>query len=88
MGVVATPDIHNFEVIDIEYFIILGCDGLWGVFGSSEAIDFVQKFLNANSLLHLFLSCNLNKEVPKLLQKALGVGEQRRKGVDRILLER
>lgn len=30
-GVVATPDIHSFELTNREEFIILGCDGLWGV---------------------------------------------------------
>ncbi|TXG51403.1 hypothetical protein EZV62_023927 [Acer yangbiense] len=44
-GVVATPDIHSFELTDREQFIILGCDGLWGVFGPSDAVDFVQKLL-------------------------------------------
>jgi len=31
VGVVATPDIHSFDLTDREHFIILGCDGLWGV---------------------------------------------------------
>ncbi|KAJ0049660.1 hypothetical protein Pint_16936 [Pistacia integerrima] len=31
-GVVATPDIHSFELTNREEFIILGCDGLWGAF--------------------------------------------------------
>ncbi|KAL5751280.1 hypothetical protein ACOSP7_025883 [Xanthoceras sorbifolium] len=44
-GVVATPDIHSFELTDREHFIILGCDGLWGVFGPSDAVEFVQKSL-------------------------------------------
>ncbi|XP_037496701.1 probable protein phosphatase 2C 8 isoform X2 [Jatropha curcas] len=30
VGVVATPDIHSFDLTDREHFIILGCDGLWG----------------------------------------------------------
>ncbi|CAK9329961.1 unnamed protein product [Citrullus colocynthis] len=45
LGVIATPDIHSFELTDREHFIILGCDGLWGVFGPSDAVDFVQKLL-------------------------------------------
>ncbi|GKV23617.1 hypothetical protein SLEP1_g33324 [Rubroshorea leprosula] len=45
VGVVATPDIHSFDLTDREHFIILGCDGLWGVFGSSDAVEFVQKLL-------------------------------------------
>ncbi|KAJ0106149.1 hypothetical protein Patl1_19736 [Pistacia atlantica] len=44
-GVVATPDIHSFELTNREEFIILGCDGLWGVFGPSDAVEFVQKLL-------------------------------------------
>ncbi|XP_023005142.1 probable protein phosphatase 2C 8 isoform X1 [Cucurbita maxima] len=45
LGVIATPDIHSFELTAREHFIILGCDGLWGVFGPSDAVDFVQKLL-------------------------------------------
>lgn len=45
VGVVATPDIHSFDLTDREHFIILGCDGLWGVFGPSDAVEFVQKLL-------------------------------------------
>ncbi|KAL9443936.1 hypothetical protein AB3S75_017168 [Citrus x aurantiifolia] len=44
-GVVSTPDIHSFEVTERDHFIILGCDGLWGVFGPSDAVEFVQKLL-------------------------------------------
>ncbi|XP_057446976.1 probable protein phosphatase 2C 67 isoform X2 [Lotus japonicus] len=46
VGVIATPDIQSFDLTDREHFIILGCDGLWGVFGPSDAVDFVQKLLN------------------------------------------
>ncbi|XVF50624.1 hypothetical protein PTKIN_Ptkin04bG0116600 [Pterospermum kingtungense] len=45
VGVVATPDIHSFDLTDKEHFLILGCDGLWGVFGPSDAVEFVQKLL-------------------------------------------
>lgn len=45
VGVIATPDVHSFELTEREKFIILGCDGLWGVFGPSDAVDFVQKQL-------------------------------------------
>lgn len=45
VGVVATPDFHSFDLTDREHFIILGCDGLWGVFGPSDAVDFVHKLL-------------------------------------------
>lgn len=45
VGVVATPDIHSFDLTDRDHFIILGCDGLWGVFGPSDAVEFVRKLL-------------------------------------------
>ncbi|KAE9600243.1 hypothetical protein Lal_00046291 [Lupinus albus] len=45
VGFIATPDIHSFDLSGREHFIILGCDGLWGVFGPSDAVDFVQKLL-------------------------------------------
>ncbi|KAK3011633.1 hypothetical protein RJ639_011696 [Escallonia herrerae] len=45
-GVVATPDIHSFDLTERHHFIILGCDGLWEVFGPSDAVEFVHKLLN------------------------------------------
>uniref|UniRef100_A0A1D1XT40 protein-serine/threonine phosphatase n=1 Tax=Anthurium amnicola TaxID=1678845 RepID=A0A1D1XT40_9ARAE len=45
VGVIATPDIYSFDLTGREKFIILGCDGLWGVFGPSDAVDFVHKHL-------------------------------------------
>ncbi|XP_043696331.1 probable protein phosphatase 2C 8 [Telopea speciosissima] len=45
MGVIATPDVHSFDLTEREHFIILGCDGLWGVFGPSDAVDFTHKLL-------------------------------------------
>ncbi|KAF3438621.1 hypothetical protein FNV43_RR21384 [Rhamnella rubrinervis] len=45
VGVIATPDIHSFDLTEREHFIILGCDGLWGVFGPGDAVDFVKKLL-------------------------------------------
>ncbi|CAK7349662.1 unnamed protein product [Dovyalis caffra] len=45
VGVVATPNIHSFDLTEREHFIILGCDGLWEVFGPSDAVEFVQKLL-------------------------------------------
>ncbi|KAH0877820.1 hypothetical protein HID58_065214 [Brassica napus] len=44
-GVIATPDIHAFELTERENFMILGCDGLWEVFGPSDAVGYVQKLL-------------------------------------------
>ncbi|KAL4180983.1 hypothetical protein AMTRI_Chr12g268850 [Amborella trichopoda] len=45
VGVTAVPDIHSFNITKREHFIILGCDGLWGVFGSGDAVEFVGKLL-------------------------------------------
>ncbi|KAK8953866.1 putative protein phosphatase 2C 67 [Platanthera zijinensis] len=49
VGVISTPDIHSFELTEREHFIILGCDGLWGVFGPSDAVAFVEKHLKETS---------------------------------------
>ncbi|KNA12185.1 hypothetical protein SOVF_128370 [Spinacia oleracea] len=45
VGVIATPHIQSFDLTEKEHFIILGCDGLWGVLGPSDAVDFVHKLL-------------------------------------------
>ncbi|XP_075519420.1 putative protein phosphatase 2C 8 isoform X1 [Primulina tabacum] len=45
VGVVATPDVHSFILTERDHFIILGCDGLWGVFGPIDAVEFVHKLL-------------------------------------------
>lgn len=31
VGLIATPDVHSFELTKKDRFVILGCDGLWGV---------------------------------------------------------
>ncbi|XP_078153802.1 protein phosphatase 2C family protein isoform X4 [Carex rostrata] len=49
VGVISTPDIHSFELTERDQFVILGCDGLWGVFGPSDAVEFVQKQLKETS---------------------------------------
>uniref|UniRef100_A0ACD5XUU1 Uncharacterized protein n=1 Tax=Avena sativa TaxID=4498 RepID=A0ACD5XUU1_AVESA len=49
VGLIATPDVHSFELTKKDHFIILGCDGLWGVFGPSDAVEFVQKQLKETS---------------------------------------
>ncbi|CAL9128962.1 unnamed protein product [Musa textilis] len=49
VGVISSPDVHSFELTEREHFMILGCDGLWGVFGPSDAVDFVQKQLKETS---------------------------------------
>ncbi|CAL5360654.1 unnamed protein product [Camellia sinensis] len=46
---IEAPDRTDFEapskLTERDHFIILGCDGLWGVFGPSDAIQFVHKLL-------------------------------------------
>ncbi|KAL6846376.1 hypothetical protein ACP4OV_023824 [Aristida adscensionis] len=48
VGLIATPDVHSFELTKKDHFIVLGCDGLWGVFGPSDAVEFVQKQLKGD----------------------------------------
>ncbi|XP_058001695.1 probable protein phosphatase 2C 8 isoform X1 [Hevea brasiliensis] len=62
VGVVATPDIHSFDLTDREHFIILGCDGLWGVFGPSDAVEFVQRLLKQEGLTVTAVSRRLIRE--------------------------
>lgn len=45
VGVSANPDVHSFELTKRENFMILGCDGLWGVFGPDDAVNFVARQL-------------------------------------------
>uniref|UniRef100_A0A0D9XCE0 protein-serine/threonine phosphatase n=1 Tax=Leersia perrieri TaxID=77586 RepID=A0A0D9XCE0_9ORYZ len=49
VGLIATPDVHSFELTKKDQFIILGCDGLWGVFGAGDAVEFVQNQLKETS---------------------------------------
>ncbi|NP_001130289.1 Probable protein phosphatase 2C 67 [Zea mays] len=49
VGLIATPDVHSFELTKKDHFIILGCDGLWGVFGPGDAVEFVQNQLKETS---------------------------------------
>ncbi|RLN36081.1 putative protein phosphatase 2C 67 [Panicum miliaceum] len=49
VGLIATPDVHSFELTKKDHFIILGCDGLWGVFGPNDAVEFVQNQLKETS---------------------------------------
>nr|TKW32612.1 hypothetical protein SEVIR_2G178800v2 [Setaria viridis] len=50
VGLISTPDVHSFELTKKDHFIILGCDGLWGVFGPSDAVEFVQNQLKVLSI--------------------------------------
>eukprot|EP00808_Paulinella_micropora_P007454 g75865.t1 len=43
-GVVSQPDITKFTIKPgIDKFMILACDGLWSVFSSHDAVDFVSQ---------------------------------------------
>ncbi|GBG74145.1 hypothetical protein CBR_g17858 [Chara braunii] len=45
VGVSAAPDVHAFKITERERFMVLGCDGFWGVFGPSDAVEFADKLL-------------------------------------------
>ncbi|XP_018622464.1 WAT1-related protein At3g18200 isoform X3 [Nicotiana tomentosiformis] len=68
VGVIATPDVHSFDLTERDHFIILGCDGLWGVFGPSDAVDFVQKLLKlCYAGFHIVSRLALNIGVSKIV---------------------
>ncbi|KAG2454060.1 hypothetical protein HYH02_001101 [Chlamydomonas schloesseri] len=39
LGCSAVPDVTAFPLTARDRFMLLGCDGFWGVFGSQEAVD-------------------------------------------------
>eukprot|EP00854_Cymbomonas_tetramitiformis_P013888 gene13888-16414_t len=45
VGMSATPDVSGFRLTPVDKFMILGCDGFWGVFGPQDAVDFVASYL-------------------------------------------
>ncbi|KAJ3709317.1 hypothetical protein LUZ61_013022 [Rhynchospora tenuis] len=63
VGVISTPDIHSFELTEKDQFIILGCDGLWGVFGPSDAVEFVQKQLKETSSATTAVRCLVREAI-------------------------
>jgi hypothetical protein len=40
---VAEPEITTTEIVSGDQFVVIASDGLWDVFTSQEAIDFVTK---------------------------------------------
>ncbi|EFJ51267.1 hypothetical protein VOLCADRAFT_42867, partial [Volvox carteri f. nagariensis] len=46
MGCSGTPDVTAFQLTSRDLFLLLGCDGFWGVFGAQEAVDVVHSLLN------------------------------------------
>jgi len=41
-GLIATPDIREYEITSEDEFAILACDGLWDVISHQDAVDFVH----------------------------------------------
>ncbi|CAI7803641.1 unnamed protein product [Closterium sp. NIES-53] len=44
-GVSCTPDISVFHLSPRDRFLLLACDGLWGVFSPADAVKFTQDLL-------------------------------------------
>ncbi|KAL4440518.1 hypothetical protein ABPG75_003519 [Micractinium tetrahymenae] len=42
-GMSAAPDIQAFQLGPREAFLLLACDGFWGVFSPQDAVDFAQR---------------------------------------------
>lgn len=66
--VVSKPEFHNFIVEKHHEFVIMASDGLWDVFPSQEAVNFVRK--------KMFNGKDLDKIANELIQKAQHRGTQ------------
>lgn len=47
------PDVFNYNICDMDEFIIIGCDGLWDVINNEDAINFVRDY-RTNNLIHTY----------------------------------
>jgi len=50
VGMSAVPDLRAFQLGHSDRFILMGCDGFWGVFGPQDAVDFVAKYQDGRSV--------------------------------------
>lgn len=61
--VISRPDILSFDITGADEFLLVATDGLWDVFGSQEAINFVR--------WHLHEHADLDKVAKQLIQEAV-----------------
>lgn len=45
----AVPEMHEYSLSEDDEFLIIGCDGLWDVFTSENAIDFARRRLQLHN---------------------------------------
>ncbi|KAI3431339.1 hypothetical protein D9Q98_004396 [Chlorella vulgaris] len=45
LGMSAVPDVQAFQVSARDAFLLLACDGFWGVFSPQDAVEFAQQEL-------------------------------------------
>ena len=62
VGVIAEPEITQFEVDINDQFMIMASDGVWEFIGSQEAVDIVQEKLAAG--------CNCTQACQELIEQA------------------
>ena len=46
-GMSAVPDVKVFELMPRDKFVLLGCDGFWGVFGPDDACTMAFSLMQA-----------------------------------------
>jgi integrin-linked kinase-associated serine/threonine phosphatase 2C len=47
-GIISVPDVLRCQLTDNDRFILVACDGLWKVFSTDEAADFVTSVLEVS----------------------------------------